>query len=186
MYQLPQFICRSRPLALAVALALTGSAHGAGLSLIASGNEAYLCHTIIERAYGAPMVSKPERIDSHEPVAFYIGSLPPGEHGDSPQFRRLTLRCWLRAPTEFEVGLGDGEASYSISFDRESPLWDLGAANGVHDYWPPHDRRMVRFTLQRTDNPAAPLHIASASVIDEIQGFRDYAVPNGFLTLSRD
>ena len=186
MYCLLQPIGRSKPLAFAVALALTGSAHGAGLSLIASGDEAYLCHTIIERAYGATMYSKPVRVDSHEPVAFYIGPLPPGEHGNSPQFRRLTLRCWLRSPTDFEVGLGYDEASYSISLDRDSALWQLGAASGAHDYWLPHDRRMVRFTLQRTGNPAAPLHIASASVIDELLGFRDYAVPNGFLTLDQD
>lgn len=179
-------IRRSRSMVLAVALALTGTAHGGGLSLVAKGDAVFVCSTVVERSYGPPVQSRPMRVDSHEPVAFDLGALPPGEKDDSPQFRRLTLRCWPRAPTDFDAEPREGEASYSIGLLRDDSLWKLGGANGAQDYWPPHDRRMVRFTLEPTGDPARPLHIVSASALDEVHGSRDYIVPAGWLTLDPD
>ncbi len=179
---------QSKPMAFALVLMLAGTAHGAGLSLRASGESAYLCTTVVERAHGAPVESNParQRVDSHEATTLHIGDLPPGLNNNSPQFRKLTLRCWLRGPEEFGTEPDEGEASYSIDLRHDASLWDLGPANGVHDYWPPHDGRMVRFTLEPTGDPQRPIHISAASVLDEALGLRHYIVPNGFLTLDRD
>ena len=125
---------RSMPLAAAtlatVAGTLCGTAQAAVLALSTAGDDTFVCRAIVSRNDGFLATAAPlkQRIAGKERKYFELGPLEVGDDDVSPNFRRLTLQCWMHDPLDFSTDVPNGARSYSIALNRDDaiePSWKL-------------------------------------------------------------
>ena len=159
-----------RPTALAAAATLVcalSAAHAASISLIASGDDVFVCGATLTRADGAVVAATPEhtRISRYAPEVFDFGAIGAGEDGSSPNFSSLRLRCWIRAPLLHGTVPYPGEPSYSIDLHRTDGIWRTREPLlGTLAVELPGDDTQVHFQLAHTGDEARPIRIVDAMI----------------------
>ena len=165
---------RSMPLAAAtlatVAGTLGGTAQAAVLALSTAGDDTFVCRAIVSRNDGFLATAAPlkQRIAGKERKYFELGPLEVGDDDVSPNFRRLTLQCWMHDPLDFSTDVPNGARSYSIALNHDDALWvAFDAAHQTTSIQLPRDGTVVHFKLARTGSALHAIRIVSASLIEE-------------------
>ena len=160
-----------RPTALAAAATLVSAlspAHAASISLIAPGDDVFVCGATLTRADGVVVTATPEhtRISRYAPEVFDFGAIGASEDGSSPNFSSLRLRCWIRGTLLQGGGVPyPGEPSYSIDLHRTDGIWRTREPLlGTLVVELPGDDTQVHFQLAHTGDEARPIRIVDATI----------------------
>ena len=168
----PSMLLSHRIRSLAAALAtlagmLCGAAQAAVLHLSTSGDAAFVCTAIVARNDATLVPAEPlqDRIAEGDSKYFDLGPLRFDQDDPSPDFRAITLRCWLREPTEYGTVVGNNERSYSITLRRIDQLWLIAdPSTGAYSFHPPRDDTVLSFELEATGDPQRAIRIVGASL----------------------
>ena len=135
-------------------------ASAAAMRMYAFGNEIYLCQSRTWTRDGASTPSGYFDVVSAYANEFDLGLLPPGPNGDSPNFDRVDLQCWVRDRLTLGYKPKTGERSYSIRLPRNDAFWerhDPDELDPVRSL--PRDGTVITLFLHAVGDAASPAHL---------------------------
>jgi hypothetical protein len=163
-------------LAAALLGALASTPASASMLILFSTNEQHFtCSAHAHTRDGAPFAFPHVAVGSGAPGMIDLGELPAGPHGESPQFEKLVLSCWVRD----RFSSGDKpryqERGYSIELSKDDSFWehhDVDEDDPVRSL--PRDGAQIVLTLNAIGDPRRPTHIeitdATAFTTNAING----------------
>ena len=151
---------RARLAATLLSALAASPASAARIVLYSLGNESYVCQAHTWTVDGALTVSPYETVSSIYPSELQLGALAPAPEGDSPQFGRVEMRCWVRDRHTSGNPPQSGERGYSIALDRSNTFWEWSDPDHAAPLRSlPRDGTTVLLYLRAAGNAQAPTQI---------------------------
>ncbi len=129
-------------------------ASAARIQLGAEGHDSYFCSAVTKTRDGQQIHTPLVSVNAQRSAFLELGELPADRDGDSPNFDRLTLSCWIRTRPQGTY------RQYEIDLYRWESFWLApDAATGSPKPSLPRDGTMIGFKLATAGDAEQPRHI---------------------------